>query len=356
MSLAAEWITDEDAFESLAGEWDSLLPPDSTPFDLHCWYLNWWRSFGGSLELAVLTVRRAGDLVAAFPLGRDGRRFVALANSHSSVFRPLASDDEAMGELVEAAIGSQSATSCLTGLPAHDPCLAALRSGARKKGAIPLVEPAYTSPIVATDGDLEAWRKQSKPRWGAPLERFRRKMGRDYEAEFTIVEPPTELEAELDDGFKVEASGWKGQAGTAILSTPETETFYRAVGREFDRRGELRLSRIVLDGHIAAFDFCILHRGRLYLLKTGFDEDFRRLAPGLVMRLSIIERCFELGLDAHELLGSDSEWKNKFATTKREHTTFHAYPRRPASIAKYGYRAALRPMLKRVYRRLRPAS
>lgn len=352
--MAVEWITDEGAFAALADEWDALLPADSTPFDLHCWYLSWWRAFGGSWKLAICTVRREGELVAAFPLGRDGRRFVALANPHSSVFRPLARDDDAMKELAVAAIGGQSVASSLTGFPKHDPCLASLHDGARGAGANLLVEPAHSSPIVATDGDFDAWRKQSKSRWGAPLERFRRKMGRDYEAELEIVVAPSDLEAELDDGFRVEASGWKGRAGTAIVSTPETEAFYRELGRELDRRDALRLSRIVLDERAVAFDFCVLHRNRLYLLKTGFDEDFRRLAPGLVMRLSVVERCFEQGLDAHELLGSESEWKNKFATTKRDHVTLRVYPHRPVSVARYGYRAALRPLLKRVYRRLRP--
>lgn len=352
--MAVEWITDEDSFAALASEWDALLPADSTPFDLHCWYLAWWRAFGGPLELAVCTVRREGELVAAFPLGREGRRITALANSHSPVFRPLARDEEAMEELIVAAIGSQSAASSLIGVPALDPSLAALQDGARKAGAMPLVEPSYSSPIVATDGDFDAWRKQSKSRWGAPLERFRRKMGRDYEAGFEIVVAPTDLDAELEDGFRVEGSGWKGSAGTAIVSTPETESFYWELGREFGRRDALRLSRIVLDGRTVAFDFCILHRNRLYLLKTGFDEEFRRLAPGLVMRLSIVERCFEMGLDTHELLGSESEWKNKFATTKRDHVTLRAYPRRPVGLAQYRYRATLRPRLKRAYRRLRP--
>ena len=73
----------------------------------------------------------------------------------------------------------------------------------------------------------------------------------------------------------------------------------------------------MLDGHWAAFDLCLLYGDRLYLLKTGYDERFRRLAPGLVMRLSIVERCFELGIDAHELLGDEAEWKRKFATGER---------------------------------------
>lgn len=352
--MAVEWITDEGGFAALGDEWDALLPADSTPFDLHCWYLSWWRAFGGSTELSVCAVRREGRLVAAFPLARRGNRLHALANSHSSVFRPLAADDDARRELIGAVLGARSAGVSLVGLPVGDPCVADLGAEAKRAGAIPLVEPAYASPIVATDGDFDAWRKSSKKRWGAPLERFRRKMGRDFEAELALVEPPRDLEAELEDGFRVEASGWKGRAGTAIVSAPETSTFYWELGRELAGRDALRLSRIALDGRTVAFDFCILHRNRLYLLKTGFDEELRRLAPGLVMRLSVIERCFESGLDAHELLGDASEWKDKFATERREHASFDAYPRRPLGLARYAYRVALRPWLKRAYRRLRP--
>jgi CelD/BcsL family acetyltransferase involved in cellulose biosynthesis len=98
----------------------------------------------------------------------------------------------------------------------------------------------------------------------------------------------------------------------------------------------------------------VLHGGRLYLLKTGFDEGFRKLAPGLVMRLSSIERCFELGYQAHELLGSESEWKLKFATTERRHVGLRAYRRRPQTLGRYAYRAKVRPVLKRVHRAIRP--
>jgi hypothetical protein len=72
------------------------------------------------------------------------------------------------------------------------------------------------------------------------------------------------------------------------------------------------------------------------------------------MRLSIVERCFELGLEAHELLGDDSEWKRKFATGERVHVDMLAYPHGPRGNVRRTYRARLRPVLKRAYRRLRP--
>jgi CelD/BcsL family acetyltransferase involved in cellulose biosynthesis len=354
-ATAVDWVTDTQGFSALAGEWDALLPGDARPFDLHCWYAAWWEAFGGSGELAVCTLRRGDELVGALPLLRDGRALRALANGHSPVFRPLARDGEAMEELMAAAMSGDAAQLELIALPAADAFVGQLETGAGDTPMKLLVEPSYASPIVETGGEFAAWRESSKPRWGAPLERFRRKMGRDFEAELSIVERPQDLEAELEAGFAVEASGWKGEAGTAIVSRPDTEAFYRRIAEAFHARDELRLSRIVLDGDQAAFDFCLLHRGRLYLLKTGFDERFRKLAPGLVMRLSIVERCFELGLEAHELLGEESEWKAKFATGKRAHVSATAYAKGPVGSARRLYRGAARPMLKRGYRRLRPS-
>jgi CelD/BcsL family acetyltransferase involved in cellulose biosynthesis len=353
MPLAVDWIDDPDKFRALTTEWDELLPSDSQPFDLHCWYSAWWDAFGGTARLAVCTVRRDGKLVGACPLSTEGARLKALANSHSGTFRPLAKDEEAMRALTTA-IGDYGAGVIeLEGLPAQDASIGPLEAGVATSRKV-LVEPSYVSPIVETDGDFEAWRKQSKTRWGAPLERFRRKMGRDHEARFEIVVAPQDLEAELDDGFRVEGSGWKAEAGTAILSTPETELFYRRLAESFHRRDALRFSRIVLDGETVAFDLCLLHRNRLYLQKTGFDERFRRLAPGLVMRLSVVEHCFEAGLSAHELLGSASEWKLKFSNAERAHVTFRAYRRSPSGLAQHAYRRSVRPALRSAYRRVRP--
>lgn len=351
MSLDLDWVRTEAGFEGLAGEWDALAGKQGSPFDLHCWHLAWWRAFGGADELAICTARRAGVLVGVFPLRRSGAVLKALANVHSPLYRPLAADGEALAALVAVTTDAGRGLE-LVGLPAGDPAVAMLREGARAASKTTLVEPSYSSPTVDTSGGFEAWRAESKPRWGAPLERFRRKMSRDHEAVLEIVEAPRDLEAELAEGYRVEASGWKGEAGTAIVSTQETEAFYTGVARAFAARDELRLSRVVLDGETAAFDFCLLHGARLHLLKTGFDERFRRLAPGLVMRLSIIERCFELGLASHELLGEESEWKNKFATSSRPYATLRVYPRTPPGLARYAYRSAIRPRLRTVYRRL----
>jgi CelD/BcsL family acetyltransferase involved in cellulose biosynthesis len=289
-------------------------------------------------------------LQAALPLMAHQRAsLTAMANVHTPVFRPVGRSKAAIRAVVDAALGSRPGSVELPALPVGDPSLPILRAAADASGRRHVISLQHVSPIVSTEGSYDAWRALTRPRWSAPLERFRRKMARDHRAELSIVEPPADLDAELARGFAVEASGWKAEEGTAILSDERTIAFYREIAHSFAARGELRLSRVVLDDHWAAFDLCLLHRNRLYLLKTGYDERFRRLAPGLVMRLSIIERCFELGLAAHELLGDEAEWKRKFATGVRAHVGFHAYGRGLTGSVRYTYRATARPLLKRAY-------
>ena len=350
-----EWISQPHRFEAIAEQWDRLAATEGTPFSLHAWLAAWWAAFGEGDRMRVCVLWRGDTLVAGLPLAATTGGLAAMSNDHTPLLRPLAADAGARAALCAALLDHRAGQLVLRGLP-DEPDLAALVTAAGERGRAVLIEPRHTSPIVDTSGEFEAWRGETKRRWGSPIERFRRKGQRENEGSLRIVEPPRELERELALGFEVEASGWKGRSGTAVLSDPRTARFYLEVARAFDRRGELRLSGLSLDGKLAAFDYSILHGNRLWLLKTGFDEAFRRLAPGLVLRLSIIERCFELGLNAHELLGGEDEWKLKFSTAERRHVCLRSYRRAPVPLARYVYRRRLRPPLRAAYRRLRPAA
>jgi len=345
-----EWVTDEDRLSALAPAWDRLSRShDGTPFTRPAWFQCWWRAFGGGRELRVCAAWRGDTLIGLLPLNRTG---TSLQGPHVEVplFRPLVADSTALRALAGAAVDTVGDALVIPSLPQGDPAVDALMEAAR--GRLTLAEPVHVSPIVETAGDVARFRELTKPRWGYPLDRLRRKMHRDHGAEFLLVDRPQDLDGMLRRGFEVESSGWKGSAGTGILSTPEKELFWRSLAETFDRTNETRLSAITLDGRMAAFDLTLLVNERLYLLKTGYDESFARLRPGLVLRLAVVERCFELGLDAHELLGHRSAWKAMFATTERHHVQVSSYARRPWQAARYLY-GRTRPHLLRAYRATR---
>jgi CelD/BcsL family acetyltransferase involved in cellulose biosynthesis len=332
------WIEDRAGLDAIGPAWDSLAQLDPTPFSSRAWYSAWWESYGGGRELRVCTIWDADEIVALLPLCAANGRLESMANVESCVFRPLARDRPALEQAAEAAVAEPYALLEIKRLPEGDPGIDALRNAARGRRRLTLVEPDITSPIVDTTGTLEDYRRATKSKWHKNMWRLYRKLQRDHGAKLHLIEPPSDLERELRTGFDVESSGWKAREGSAILSRAENEIFYRRLAGHFHERGELRLSWVELEGRMVAWDFGILHGNRLYSPKSGYLEEFRSTAPGLVLELATIERCFEDGIEAHELLGSDEPYKLRFSTSVRRHRAFRAFPRRPRPAARYAWR------------------
>ena len=351
--MRPEWITSGERFDEIASAWDQLAAAEGSPFSRHAWLSAWWRAFTDSSSLRIGVIWSGDRLAAGLPLYRSGRMLRTLANYHTPALPMLFEDGDALTELTELVATERAAQVVFEPLPDDDRTNTFVNELRSAPGQLVRAGPLRTSPIVETGGDFDAWRTASKSRWGAPIERFRRKADREHGLRVRLVEPAGDLAAELKAGLELEAQGWKGERGTAILSSPDTEQFYNDVAERFQQTDELRLSEMRFGDRLVAFDICLLVGGRLYLLKTAYDESMRKLAPGLVLRLSTIERCFELGIEAFELLGGADEWKLKFSTTARESLEIRAFRTSPAGLGAYAYARALRPILKRGAHRMR---
>jgi CelD/BcsL family acetyltransferase involved in cellulose biosynthesis len=128
------------------------------------------------------------------------------------------------------------------------------------------------------------------------------------------------LDELLDEGFRVEGSGWKGAYGTSIGSRPATRRFYTEVARWAAERGWLRLAFLRLDGRAIAFDYCLEHEKTHYLLKTGYDSSYGRFAPGMIIRQLMLARAFSDDITTYDFLGvgSDYAWKREWADAQQE--------------------------------------
>lgn len=346
MSTRTEWITELDRFRALAPAWERLAASDRAPFSRHAWIAAWWSAFGTG-ALRVCTVWSDEELVAALPLHRRGVWLHATANEHTPAYRPLARDPASCERLAAALLAERTPIEARA-LPVEEPEVRALLAAAQDRDARTITEPEYVSPLTDVAGTFEDYRAARKARW-RELERRGRKLAREHEVEQSLVASPGEAERELEEGLVLEAAGWKGRQGTAILARPDTATFYREVACAFHGAGELALSSLRVDGRLAAFDLALLHRGRYFLLKTAYDERLRSLGPGLVLRQAVIERCFELELEAHEFLGADMDWKRLFSNAERRHAVWRAYPRGALHRVRYAYRGRLRPRLRAAY-------
>jgi Acetyltransferase (GNAT) domain len=84
----------------------------------------------------------------------------------------------------------------------------------------------------------------------------------------------------LEDGFRIEGSGWKVERGTVIASNPRLVGFYIDGARWATKLGALRQSFLRLDDGPIAFRFGLEDNRVCYLLKGGFDVDYAKYAPG----------------------------------------------------------------------------
>jgi len=351
--MAVDWIQDAQRFTAICDEWDRLAERHALPFLRHAWFAAWWEAFGGRRRLRICALRQDGELAALFPLCARAGRLEAMANAHTPVFHPLARDEAALRLVIEAAVEAAGEELRVPALPVAHPAVDLLTEASLRGRRITLVEPQNTSPIVDTTGTFEDYRRRMQRGDRRDLERRRRQMEREHQAAFELVQDGAGLEPALRRGLAVEASGWKGKRGTAILFSPETETFYRLLADRFAAAGRAGLSSLSLDGSMAAFDLWLLDHGRLWILKGGYEEAFRRYSPGLALTYAEVELCFAFGLCALELLGDPDPWKLKFSTSERRHCSFHSYRRRPIPAARYAYRRLVRPLLKRAYKRVR---
>lgn len=101
------------------------------------------------------------------------------------------------------------------------------------------------------------------------------------------------LERWIDDFLALEMAGWKGKAGSALASSPQTAELFRQALRGAGAEGRLERLCISVDGSPIAMLANFLTPPGAFSYKTAFDENFARFSPGVLLQcenLVMLER------------------------------------------------------------------
>jgi CelD/BcsL family acetyltransferase involved in cellulose biosynthesis len=171
------------------------------------------------------------------------------------------------------------------------------------------------------------------------LRRRRRRMAEQGEVRYVLLDgkDAAKLDEGLADFLCIEASGWKGRGGTAIAQRPELVGFYAQIARDAAKRGALALGFLELGGKRIAAHLSVIHGGKHYLLKLGYDETLRELSPGQQLTAEAMRDACERGLSEFDFLGPDMEWKRDWEPALRTHTWLTIF--RPTTKARLVYEA-----------------
>jgi CelD/BcsL family acetyltransferase involved in cellulose biosynthesis len=336
-----------EAFTSIRDEWDDLAAEAPTPFVTHEWLSAWCAAFGAGEPVCPVIRDDDGGLRAAACLVR--RRFgglAAAANDHSGDWDAVAVDDDARAELWRAIAELGAVRLALPALRAGSRSLEQAHAALGPRHRV-VVVPGPSSPYLDLPDSYDALLAAASRNLRSQVGRRRRQLEKEGAVQLRTITGGDGLDAELDALFKLEASGWKARAGTAILREPGAEALYRGFAHAAAARGWLRVYLLDVGGEPVAGDLGVALGGIGFLIKTGFDEAWSRLSPGLVLRGEVLRASIEEGLRGYDFLGPDDAYKLRWTSTVRPRVTLRAF-RGPAGLPAAAWHARLRPALKRL--------
>lgn len=308
--------------------WDSLAARGASPMQLYAWTEAFAETFGDAGGLRVVTVggddspRALAALVS--PRGVQG----ALESlSVKQLFEPMdfLYEDESSLEALARGLRAQGDALYLPRIPADSAVVRALRSA--YAGGLVRVAKTDGYPVLELDAAWQAPERCLSPGRRSDFRRARRRAECSGQVTLEILAPgEQELPGLLDEAWRVEAAGWKGQRGSALSCDRSRGAFFRRFAASACRKGFLRLAFMRIGGQAVAMQFAAECDSRLWLLKIGYDERYAFCSPGQQLMLYVAGEAARRGLQAIEFLGEEERWTRVWTRKARPCVSIRAYP------------------------------
>ena len=141
------------------------------------------------------------------------------------------------------------------------------------------------------------------------LERKLKEKG-DVEYRFTAGD---ELADAYQRFLQVEASGWKGTAGTetAILGNLQLEEFYGALLESQDDKLQGSINELYVNDQLVASQFSLCTGRHWYILKIAYDESYADYSPGSLLLHALIQHAENSGISRLSLV-TNPPWAERW--------------------------------------------
>lgn len=309
--------------------------PGETLFATELWFSHWLAAFGG----ASSGIWRAGAVdSAAIPYVLETHRVGPLrlkiaraaSNAHTPRFDAYGTHPptaEALHVMMRSLDVSALIFPYLSGDSRLARTIRAAGSGLRWH-----CEPCESAPYVDCTGDWQVYlagrKKSHRANW---LSDERRAISAG--TQFEVLSTWDDVAQVFHDVLQVEAAGWKGRAGSAMLHDAAVRGFYEGLCRDLAELGKLRLFLYRRDGRIGAFQICALHAGVLSSLKIGFLEDYAKESPGQVLQLWTLKWAFaQPDVCTFDTLGPATDSKLRWATGVEDLVTLYVFRPTPGGV------------------------
>lgn len=314
----------------LAEEWNLLPGACQHPLLRYEWFLSCAASFHPETNLRVVVLRDHGRIRAIAPLVLVKRRGIQRLEilGSTQLYEPS-------GLLYDNTDSLEEICSLLTQLRypiilqrlVEAPILANHLGKLKQHGGKLFIRSATRSPYIEIETPWEEYYNSLSSRRRYDYRRAHAKLERSGKVSVDFIHPSEEeLEPLLTEAFRIEASGWKGRAGTALQFNLPLQRFLRAYALLACRLGILRLSYLKVNNKIIAMQIGVEYADCYWVLKVGYDENWASCSPGMQLTMEAVKYVFNGGLRRYEFLGGDEPWLRMWTAKSRAYTSFLYYP------------------------------
>jgi len=310
--------------QAIAAEWAEIENQLGRRRFFH-WYA-WCHSYLNALEpdpaaLYFFVVRAGSRPLAIVPLKLERQRQSGIAvhvltlppHVHLPLRDVMCVHDAAVGDVVQSLLRSLREHRLHWDVirfadVMHESPLATLRSDG---GWRVLARRAKTCDYVVCDRPFETIARTFSRNFRSNLTKARNKLAQQSAVEFeSVCQPGPDMQRCFAEFLEVEASGWKGNAGsgTAIKLHPELLHFYASLITDLAAVGAVVINCLRVAGTAIAAQFCLRDADTLYVLKLAYDERHTRLAPGNMLLEHVIDSGCASGRFRHVNLVGDPPW------------------------------------------------
>lgn len=119
------------------------------------------------------------------------------------------------------------------------------------------------------------------------LRRQRNRLAEHGDVTFHVARTPAEIAGAIDTFLALEASGWKGKRGTALVLDAGDNAFIRNATQALAEQGQCEIVTLRAGDRPVASGVLLKHLDRAFYFKLGIDERFAKLSPGVQLTLDV---------------------------------------------------------------------
>lgn len=308
---------------ALETNWNELLEKFTSP-DVgysYNWFHNWGNSFLRDKPIHVVTLEDNDQLVSVMPLYKEKIPYLktqisvlkSMTNWHSHRFDLLSKHDseDVFCKTISAAFEEGNANVIVLNFVPENSYIFKWLNKASERMNWDYVTTEHSENFQVKEANtFEEFLGQLDGKFRRNMKAVEKKGQAIQNLSLKKLTDEKEIEYFLEKGFAIEASGWKGNQGTAITCDQSVRRFYEGIAKDLFKRGEFEAYLLGTEENDLAFFYCIKGFGVTRALKIGSNENFRNLAPGMLITIEVLKLLHEKkNFNIWDFCGGHARWK-----------------------------------------------